>query len=912
MRLGWVMRHGSYCTDEAKPWRKETFTQVDFPSLPISCHAASHPFASLSREDTTDAEDDKRQTKEPRRRPRSRTEIPFFALTCHLDTKLFALIVPRLYAVTLCHAVHYEDPIFLAFPPSSSTLVGCTGSDPGGRPDGCLWSDYEAHYEKIRYAAYQILFVGGAKTLETTPSELANVPLISVLECTYFKRSCLYDAASQWGTPGAQAIQEEGTTIYIENFHRTGHPGDQPTVIYGSIPLRLIIFTHFPFSDEDPLDTGGFLTTLTCIMSLALEIGRVLRNLEPQPPIPPPIRSLLPFETSSFSDAMASRNKLPAPLDLSRSKTTTSSPRMNLRRAASYNNDKQLYCNAPLSATSSRFSFNHLLFASPPPSPSLPALVPRPRKSPNRPRPSRVLRVVFWLAFVLLIFYFATISVRGNVPVDIPYISRKQEEFEMVGQDELPDFATPIVVTGKSGRSKWTVSIPAHLDFPLSTRDYGEMCSKCREVASRVRDMRNRSPPPPPEQATISRGGPVDRYFLDVQDAEKVGLLPGTVVRQGLQGNIIGVHQNSVGQQPICESSITFVLETADPGIGHTIMELWIFYGLAMKQGRAFFIDDTRWAYGKYTDIFRPPPLPNCRPPPRHQMLPCPAQARHLVVSPATARELWTDALNKPHLDLQSSKSDSAVRELFDLAHKGYQGLFDLNEDDAKHVMDRANTLKTKAASETNSGKVVGMHVRHGDRHPLEYQYRSTYIPMSVFTERANELVGSGQGVEDEKSAVVVVASDDPLVYEAGELSGSHRAQEQIRLASKPPPAKPAKKASSRAMHRFEDEAFGWEGGFFGSMFWGLGASSMSSSNAATTENMKLPPSEESLRLRSYIGRAYVMDLAVLARSGDYVICTVSAMGCRLLAVMMGWESAMKEGRWVNVDGDYGWTALAW
>lgn len=586
----------------------------------------------------------------------------------------------------------------------------------------------------------------------------------------------------------------------------------------------------------------------------------------------------------------------------------TQSSRMSLRRAASYNNDKHVYCKTPLSATSSRFSFNHLLFASPPPSPSLPALLPRPRKSPNRPRPSRVFRVVFWFAFVLFVFYFATI---GSIRVDIPYISTQPEEFKMVRRDELPDSATPIVVTSTSGKSKWTVSIPVHLDFPLSARDYQEMCRKCREVASSVRDTtRNWGPLP---QQSLGRESPVDKNFVDVQDAEESGLFPKMVETQGLHGHIVGFHQNSVNQQPICEKSMTFVLETEDPGIGTTIMELWIFYGLAAKQGRAFFIDDSRWAYGKYTDIFRPPPLPNCRPPPRHHMLPCPAQARHLVVSSATARELWADSLNKPHLDLRSSKSDSAVRELFDLAHKGQQALFDLNEDDAKHVVDRVKALKAKVGSEASSGKVVGMHVRRGDRHPLEYQYRTTYIPISVFTERANELLGSGQGESEKKPAVVVVASDDPLVYELQELSGSHRAQGQIRLASKPAPAEPAKKPSPRVMHRFKEEPFGWEGGFFGSMFWNLGVSGASASNAAaTTENRKLPPSEESLRLRSYIGRAYMMDLAVLARSSDYVICTTSAMGCRLLAVMMGWEDAMKDGRWVNVDGDYGWTALTW
>jgi hypothetical protein len=63
------------------------------------------------------------------------------------------------------------------------------------------------------------------------------------------------------------------------------------------------------------------------------------------------------------------------------------------------------------------------------------------------------------------------------------------------------------------------------------------------------------------------------------------------------------------------------------------------------------------------------------------------------------------------------------------------------------------------------------------------------------------------------------------------------------------------------------------------------------------------PLSEETLRLRSLIGRAYMMDLAVLAGASDKLVCTVSAMGCRLLAVMMGWEDAIDAGGRVNVDG---------
>lgn len=72
------------------------------------------------------------------------------------------------------------------------------------------------------------------------------------------------------------------------------------------------------------------------------------------------------------------------------------------------------------------------------------------------------------------------------------------------------------------------------------------------------------------------------------------------------------------------------------------------------------------------------------------------------------------------------------------------------------------------------------------------------------------------------------------------------------------------------------------------------------------------PPSEQTLRLRSLIGRAYMMDLAVLAGASDQIVCAVSAMGCRLLAVMMGWEDGIEKAGWVNVDGSYGWTGINW
>lgn len=616
---------------------------------------------------------------------------------------------------------------------------------------------------------------------------------------------------------------------------------------------------------------------------------------------------------------------MPGPLDLSRSKMLVPPTRMSLRRGASYNNEKHSYDDrSPLSSTSSRFSFNHLLLASPPASPSLPALVPPPKKTPTHPRPSRVFRGVLWLSLLMLLLYFATFVIHGMPPLAIPPFTT-EAKFEIVGLDGLPDSATPIVVMDAKGHAEWTVSIPPESNFPLVIEEYRQICSECREAASRVRDLRRQRPLD--QQATLDRQSPADRYFMDVFEAGEKGILSAILELPRQPGSIVAEDQSST-QKPVCESSMTFVLETLDAGLGNTLMELWIFYGLALKQGRAFFIDDSRWAYGKYTETFRPPPGPDCRPPPRHHMLPCPTQARHLVVSSETIQGLWAETLYKPYP--RAGSYDTSSRELYHLAFEGYNALFRLNEEDALHIQERTEELKAKTKSTDttlNNGKVVGMHVRHGDRHPLEYQYHSSYIPITAFTDKASSLVnahsseGFWHGHQDDEAAthnsIIVVASDDPTVYDSEELVNMHRAQDHITLAGKPeenddgkPGAK--KKPNPRVMHRFKEEGFGWEGGFYAPMFWNLGLSSMSSSNAGTEENMRMTPSEDTLRLRVYIARAYMMDLAVLAQASDHVVCTVSAMGCRLLAVMMGWERAMESNGWVNIDGDHGWTALTW
>lgn len=524
------------------------------------------------------------------------------------------------------------------------------------------------------------------------------------------------------------------------------------------------------------------------------------------------------------------------------------------------------------------------------------------------------------------------------------------KEYEMIGQDDLPDFPTPIAVTDRRGRAKWTVSIPTDYEFPLATTEYTEMCGKCREVAARVHGLHSHGPVAL-DQISLMKADSGDKYFMDVREAEKQRFLPGSTAKLPNQDkNLLGVEKSISADKPMCASSLTYVLESDDAGLGKTLMTLWMSFGLAQREGRAFFIEDSRWAYGDYTSMFDMPPVPDCRPPPRHEMIPCPRQARHLIVSAANVQDIFGARINPDDIYLEGPAAHldrrPAQRQLFQLARVGYEALFKLNPMDRDYVFNRVVEHKVRthsAEGAEHNGRIVGVHVRHGDRHPLEFQYADSYIPLSQYVDAAHDMLNASFGYLDDAVArsksFLALASDDPLVYDAEEFRSDApgkmvRAQELIRLAGKeevkPQEEKKKKPKPKNVMHKFTEETFGWEGGFFAAMFWNLGvtsptpAASSPSPNAAgysssvnTNRNKKRePPSEDSIRLRSLVGRAYMMDLAVLAdmttEPGSGVVCAVSSMGCRLLAVMMGHERAFGRNEWRNVDGEFGWNGFAW
>lgn len=546
-------------------------------------------------------------------------------------------------------------------------------------------------------------------------------------------------------------------------------------------------------------------------------------------------------------------------------------------------------------------------------------------------------RLTVYVSGLLLTYWLLSFFLRENsssIPSTPPIIGGR--EYKSPGGNDISQDVTSIIVKDSSGTSRWSISISPRIEFPLRPSQYAELCAEADHIARQLRELEVHG-----HHLGGSRGYyQTDSTFIDVGEAVKLGFLPAVEEGKDLadyKSPGDGKEQKAsesrgspqgTGSETVCERTLTFVLESVDAGLGKTLMGLWMSYGLAKEEGRAFFIDDAHWAYGQYTTFFASPPKAPCLPPPPSHRVPFPHQARHLVVSASTYPWAFGHSFDHEFQDSHASKPLQSHRA-FALARAGHDALFHLATPDADYLSARLLQLESNVRSK--GGITVGLHVRRGDCRPREAQYSDSYIPLSTFSNTAQDLVFSKYSPDDAdddddggdlpaagiSTSRVILASDDPDVYTAPELASTERVQSQILLASKS--ALDAVRPSSAraeedpAFVKFVEPNVGWEGGFFASVFWGLGnaAAGRSAARGLREERAVRPPSEETLKLRGYVARAYLLELKILGQA-DRVVCGASSMGCRLLGVMKGWERGILGKEWVNVDGGVaGWVGLS-
>ncbi|KIW42320.1 uncharacterized protein PV06_05882 [Exophiala oligosperma] len=542
-------------------------------------------------------------------------------------------------------------------------------------------------------------------------------------------------------------------------------------------------------------------------------------------------------------------------------------------------------------------SIKSFLPETPIPSPSLPSILPRHGKKPPKLNSRKIVRLLIYLSILIGIYcLFAPSKQKIRDLADLTFLTSLGKTYEIIEAAELPEHPTPLALTDHDGKHHWTIWIPQRLTFPLPATDYADICSQVEDVARHVAGL-------PQSEDDIGSYYDADPHYIDVVEAQARHFLPEQIVSSPLPGE---------HRMPVCEKTLTYVLDATDAGLGSALLGMWVSYSLAGREGREFFIDDTHFPYGRYSTFFAEKPTPKCRPPPTNQRVPCPHQAKHLVISAATTAWTFGDAFHNHYSD----------REIYEMAREGYDALFKLNADDEEYVSSRARQLRRGEKGDEENG-LVGLQIRRGDCHPFEFAYQQGYLPPERYMASARKLVG--QALDRWK---LILASDDADMFDHVELTGAIRAQTRISLASK---------------RQLGSGGLGWEGGFFKDVFWGLGlpehvkeqkrvgsprptkARPGDDKSVSAGDNKKITkhhatggddrrdyktnPTQEALQLRELLGRAYLLDLAVLARS-DKVICGVSSNACRVLAVMMGWGRAFDEQDWNNVDGNHGWRFL--
>lgn len=279
-------------------------------------------------------------------------------------------------------------------------------------------------------------------------------------------------------------------------------------------------------------------------------------------------------------------------------------------------------------------------------------------------------------------------------------------------------------------------------------------------------------------------------------------------------------------------------------------------------------------AWGAYTTFFLRLPQPDCAPPPAHWLLPCPHSAKHLVVAAATHTHIFghsfTDAFEDP-------RQMGALRQsrIFALARAGYEDLFRLGllPEDQDAVEVRKKAL---------AGPAVAVHIRRGDGRALAWEYGGGgggdgHVPAERYVAAATEL-RAPQDAQYGGGGRIVYASDDVHLYESVEYVDWT----------------PAQGEAAAETWLGELEVSRDRRGFVAGEFWELEAEQ-----------------------RGLLGRAYLRDVKILGElagrgAESAVVCDVASTTCRLLAVVMGWEAAVVEGRWRNVDGGFGWSGVAW
>jgi len=214
--------------------------------------------------------------------------------------------------------------------------------------------------------------------------------------------------------------------------------------------------------------------------------------------------------------------------------------------------------------------------------------------------------------------------------------------------------------------------------------------------------------------------------------------------------------------------------------------------------------------------------------------------------------------------------------KIFDFLRTGYEA-FSLSPAISETV-----AARVKALGVDEHSKVVAVQIRRGDKLAKEWKYHDGYIPLerylsvsanqTVFVKeiRKNFFLPASNSSASSTDLVRIVSSDDAELWENPVVQ------------------------SDKGIVRTQTGVVGHNGGMY-------------------NEDL-LEMSDEEIR---QLAVDYFVDFGVLTESlrvaeDGWAVCTSGADLCRMLAVGMGWDSAIEKGHWINIDGDFDWFGIRW
>ncbi|KZO94103.1 hypothetical protein CALVIDRAFT_539479 [Calocera viscosa TUFC12733] len=326
-----------------------------------------------------------------------------------------------------------------------------------------------------------------------------------------------------------------------------------------------------------------------------------------------------------------------------------------------------------------------------------------------------------------------------------------------------------------------------------------------------------------------------------------------------------GVHDVIHSDSPdVCSSSITYMLD-GEIGLAADLALIAQLAGLARQRNRTFFIDDTYWNRGSWLDYFedvrstQPGPEPGCLPPPADELVACPRLARHWVVTSHTAKFHMMHDFSEAYQD-PYKQSVNRQKPIFETGRVSLSKTI--------RPTSSLHDLIEQARSGFPKRPYVGVHIRRGDQTAMSWRYHKGYVPTSEYVGAAQKTIPALDSIE-----AIYVASDSLSAL----LEFSEAAPEEWNVQASIPTN------GSRVEYSAERETEGY-----------------------FQRQWDQIPEEE----REALTRGMIIDLALVTGAWGKdeterpaaVICTLSSHVCRIAAMTLGWERAIEQKGWVEID----------